>query len=79
MRTKNKRNRETDAENRKRALVALQKAKDYEKKKGLVPLRIHDEDNTILMVSPKLTERQKQKLKDKMLQRLSKRHTIIEE
>ncbi len=79
MRTKKRRSRETDAENRERAILVLQKVKEKEKRKGLIPFRLCDENNTILMISPKLSLRQRLKLKDRMLHRLSKRHAIIED
>lgn len=71
--------RETDAENRERAIALLQKAKEKELKKGLIPLAIGDIDKTILMISPKLNHKQREKLRAKKLAKLSQRHIILSE
>jgi len=57
---------ETDIEQRERALQLLEKAKNKEKKKGLMPLHLKDEDNTVVMVSPKLNGKQREKLRNKL-------------
>lgn len=63
---------QTDAEHRQRAMLVLEKAKAAEAKKKPVPLKIGDKDNTILLVSPKLNLRQREKLRRKKFEELNK-------
>jgi hypothetical protein len=61
---------ETDYNNRQQAIHSLEIAKQNERKRKLVPLRLSDKDNTIIMISPHLSARQREKLKQKKLQQL---------
>lgn len=64
---------ETDYENRFKAIRCLEKAKCNEQKKNLIPLRLHDENNTVVLVSSRLSQRQREKLKQKKLQQINQR------
>lgn len=64
---------ETDYEYRLRAMECLRKAKQIESCKKLIPLRLNDRDKTVLLVSPRLSLRQREKLKQKKLEQLSRR------
>lgn len=70
---------QTDAEHRERAVALLEKAKRIEAKKKTTPLRLGDKDNTILLVSTKLSARQREKLRQQKLGQLSKNKVHIEE
>ncbi|MDU1904670.1 MAG: hypothetical protein E6772_07795 [Dysgonomonas sp.] len=62
---------ETDYDKRQQAILCLEIAKENERKRKLVPLRLSDKDNTIIMIPPHLSARQREKLKQKKLQELS--------
>jgi len=69
---KRKYRQQTDAEHRERAILVLERAKTAEAKKKPIPMKIGDKDNTILLISPKLSLRQREKLRQKKLNELSK-------
>jgi len=70
--------RETDAENRERAIALLEIAKQREAKKKTIPLRLNDRDNTIFMVSQRLNEKQREKLRKKRLAQLKAHRIVVE-
>lgn len=75
---KRKYRQQTDAEHHERAILLLEKAKAAEAKKKLIPLKLGDNDNTILLVSPKLNPRQREKLRQQKLNELNKNKINIE-
>jgi uncharacterized protein YdaU (DUF1376 family) len=54
---------ETEAQHRARAVEALRKAKEKEATKGVIPIRLADADKTIVMVSNKLSKREREDLR----------------
>lgn len=70
---------ETDIQNREKAIALLEKMKAREKKKGLIPLHIKDRDNTILLISPRLNPKQREKLKEQKLAESNRRHSLVME
>ncbi|HCO67486.1 MAG TPA: hypothetical protein DIT04_07005 [Dysgonomonas sp.] len=76
---KRKYRQQTDAEHRERALKVLEKAKKQEAGKRLIPLRIGDNDNTVLLVSSRLNMRQREKLRQQKLSLLNKNRIHLEE